>query len=250
LFAAAGGVEGWLSAVEQLLLCGLAMVTPGPILELGCFKGKSTTCQLLGRRWAGAAQAHVVVDLFQDHVDYGPGDFEAEFRANVRPNLGQTDLRVLRQSTFEAEPALRELTQEIGEFQGIFVDADHSRAAVLKDAALAARLVTPGGWVAFHDAMRWEGVSQVLPACLATPGLAGFGFAGHYSSILVLQKPVQGGEPTPWARAPAVRRYVAWSHTPFPTILGWTYRGLMRSPLHGVFVKLIRLGQRGAASRH
>jgi predicted O-methyltransferase YrrM len=36
-------------------------------------------------------------------------------------------------------------------FDGAFIDGDHSRLGVLRDAYHASRLVRMGGWLAFHD---------------------------------------------------------------------------------------------------
>src|SRR2546430_726463 len=107
LLATTTAIPGWLNVREQSALYALGKITSGPLLELGCFKGKSTTCLLLARQAANCAGLHVVVDLFKDHLDVGRGDFEMDFRANVKPSLGRTELKVLRMSTFDAAPALR-----------------------------------------------------------------------------------------------------------------------------------------------
>ncbi len=240
-------IQGWLNVSEQAILYALAKTTKGPILEMGCFKGKSTTCILEARNNAGNQSFHVVVDLFRDHLKVGRGDFEGEFRRNIEPSLGKTDLRVLRMSTFDAEPPLSDLIRGLGGFSGIFVDADHAYASVLKDGLLAHKLLQPGGWVAFHDAIRWEGHTAVLPACLDIPEIKNYGFVGIHSSILVLQKPFAGEKLPSWHDTPQIKRFAAWGKNPLSGVLGKFTGLVMGSPAGRIMSKVRRITQRFTA---
>lgn len=230
-------IPGWLNVSEQSVLYSLGKVTPGPILELGCFKGKSTSCFLIARQAARFSTTHVVVDLFKDHLDVGRGDFEADFRNNVKPWLGHTDLKVLRMSTFDVAPVLPETLGSSAAFSGIFVDADHSYDSVLKDGRLAHEMLCPGGWIAFHDAIRWEGTTTVLPACLDIPELGEYGFLGIHSSILLLQKPSPQERFTSWKHTPKIKAYAAWGRSPFARLLSKGTGLVMGSRLGKVFSK-------------
>src|SRR5213594_2308663 len=95
LFQATAPVAGWLHPLEQSLLYWLGKITDGPVLELGCYHGKSTVCLLLGRQSARLTTRHVVVDLFQNYGEV-VSDFEKDFRSNVQPHVGASDLKVLR----------------------------------------------------------------------------------------------------------------------------------------------------------
>lgn len=223
-------VPGWLNVSERSILYSLGKSTDGPILEMGCFKGKSTVCFLMARKAAQFAALHAVVDLFKDHKDTSPGDFEAEFRRNVEPWIGKTDLHVFRISTFEAGQPLRQILGGNPGFSGIFVDADHSYDSVLKDGRLAHELVVPGGWIAFHDAIRWEGITEVLPACLDIPELEPYAFVGTYASILLLQKPSTQEGFESWTQHPKIRRYAAWGKSPFARVLSKGTSVVMGSP--------------------
>ena len=237
LLNSTASIPGWLNVSEQAILYSLGKCTSGPILEMGCFKGKSTTCFLSARAKAGIKETHVVVDVFKDHLDAGRGDFEADFRRNVTPFIGSTDLRVLRMSTFEAGEALRALCRDSNGFSGIFIDADHSYEAVLKDGKLGHDLLRPGGWIAFHDAIRWEGNTSVLPACLDIAELNPYGFVGTYSSILLIQKPSAGESFSSWKETPKIKAYAAWGRSVLASALGKGTGLIMGSPLGKAFSK-------------
>ena len=237
LFRVTDKIPGWLNVSERSIIYSLGKSTDGPVLEMGCFKGKSTTCFLRARKATQVAAHHVVVDLFKDHVDSGPGDFEKEFRSNVEPWIGKTDLHVLRMSTFEAGPPLRKILGAHPGFSGIFVDANHSYNSVLKDALLAHELVIPGGWIAFHDAIRWEGITEVLPACMEIPQLEPYGFVGVYASILLLRKPSRTERFDSWRQHPKIRAYASWGKSRLARVVHKGTSVVMGSPLGKVVSK-------------
>ena len=47
-------------------------------------------------------------------------------------------------------------------FDCIYIDADHSYPAVMDDFRCALPLLSPGGFMLFHDALTWKGVNQAL----------------------------------------------------------------------------------------
>ena len=69
LFRVTGKIPGWLNVSKRSIIYSLGKSTDGPVLEMGCLKGKSTTCFLLARKAAQVAALHVVAALFKDHVD-------------------------------------------------------------------------------------------------------------------------------------------------------------------------------------
>src|SRR5262245_38184934 len=237
-------VEGWLNIRERTLLYSLGKTTQAPILELGCYKGKSTVCFLLGRKRANIKTKHVVIDLFGD---YGgkKEDFEETFRRNVAPWVGETDLHVLRLSTFVSEPVLNPLLKKLGEpsFGGIFIDADHTYASVVKDAHLAHGFVQPNGWLAFHDALKY-GAESVLPACLDCASLEGYKLAGTYPSILLLQKFGANEQALSWKQERRIAAYSRWNKTPLAALVDKTYVLLARSALRKQFLGTIKAFQK------
>lgn len=47
-------------------------------------------------------------------------------------------------------------------FDFIFIDGEHTYDSVMNNFEIARSLITPGGCIAFHDALSWEGVSKAL----------------------------------------------------------------------------------------
>jgi predicted O-methyltransferase YrrM len=233
LFQATAPVAGWLHPREQSLLYWLGKITDGPVLELGCYHGKSTVCLFLGRQSAHGATTHVVVDLFQDYIGV-ISDFEADFRRNVQPYVAANDLKVLRMSTFEAGPSLNKIIQGSAGFSGIFIDADHHYASVVKDAQLASSLLAPGGWMAFHDAFK-PYTSEVMPGCRATGAIDGFKYIGAHHSIMLLQRPVAGERVESWKEAARIRRHAREKKL---------YLALAHSPLRKLLFAAVRMAQR------
>jgi hypothetical protein len=50
----------------------------------------------------------------------------------------------------------------------VFLDGDHSEAAVRADFALVKDWLGPGGTIAFHDSIYFEGVGRVIGECLSS----------------------------------------------------------------------------------
>jgi predicted O-methyltransferase YrrM len=67
-------------------------------------------------------------------------------------------------------------------FDFIFIDGDHSEEGALSDFTEAAKVLTPGGCIAFHDAISWPSVSSAIRkialryGLTATVGIRGSAF--------------------------------------------------------------------------
>ncbi|BCJ33866.1 hypothetical protein Athai_13690 [Actinocatenispora thailandica] len=118
----------------------LAGVAGLRILEVGCFEGRST-CWLLRELLTGEGSSVVCVDPFIAY-DGQEGNFDYNMRAT-----GQAH-RVVK---------LRGPSQQVLQFLDpqtfdlIYVDGSHAGLDVVQDAALAWKLLKPGGFVVFDD---------------------------------------------------------------------------------------------------
>jgi len=123
------------------------------VLEIGSFEGRSTTWFL--REILTGEGSHIVC---VDHFDAYEGH-EANFDHNIRAT-GQAH-RVLK---------LRGLSQQVMRFlepaayDFVYVDGDHRNLEVVQDAALAWKLLKPGGIAVFDD---YEAAS--LPGTVSHP---------------------------------------------------------------------------------
>lgn len=139
-------MEGWLSDKEADLLFRLASQCKGKgaIVEIGSWKGKSTTCLSLGSK-AGAGTPITAIDPHTGSSEHGDVDTYAEFLHNIDRN-GITDM---------VEP-IREYSQNVGKewdkpVELLWIDGAHEYEYVLQDLEIWEQFLIDGGVIAFHD---------------------------------------------------------------------------------------------------
>jgi hypothetical protein len=131
-------IPGWLRPGDADKLWELAGSANGPILEIGCHKGKSAVLMALAARDAGRDTSLYTLDVDRDLLDearghalaHGVGDRIELFRGTAGAFAG-------------AYPQLRPALT--------FVDGDHRREGVERDLRVLAGLVPDGGLLLFHD---------------------------------------------------------------------------------------------------
>jgi predicted O-methyltransferase YrrM len=131
-------IPGWLRSEDALKLYELAYYAPGPILEIGTYRGKSGTLMAMAARDAGRSTLVVSVD-----VDLS-GLREAAAAAAAK---GVRDRLLLVRGSAEAFFASN------GGFRPslVFLDADHSEGAVARDLRTLEPHVPRGGLLLLHD---------------------------------------------------------------------------------------------------
>lgn len=153
--------EGWLSDSEAWLLFNLAKNCPPGrvIVEIGSYKGKSTTCLALGSRCG----ANVPVYAIDPHtgspehiVKQGKVETFRTFEANIS-KAGISDL--VRPIVKFSHDALADVKEPIGL---LFVDGAHEYEAVTTDYQLWFPKLAAEGVIAFHDAIWWDGVAKAV----------------------------------------------------------------------------------------
>ena len=130
-------VPGLLRPEDEEKLYELAAETGGPILEIGTYRGRSTTIMALGAR-SGAGALLVSVDV-------DPAAQRAASAALVSHGVGERVL-LIRGSSAAALRRLRGLRPAL-----TFVDGDHSAAGVRRDLEVLERVVPHDGLLLFHD---------------------------------------------------------------------------------------------------
>ena len=133
-------IAGWLQIDDALKLYELAYFTTGDVLELGTYQGLSASFMALALLNAGGG--------FQcDSIELDPrqSDFAYE-------NLDQRDLNcVVRLHVGDGAAVCRKLIA-LGKTYGLaFVDHSHGFEDVLAANELIKSLITPGGYLVFHD---------------------------------------------------------------------------------------------------
>ena len=74
---AVGKIPGWLSLQEAALLYDLAVDSPGPIVEIGSYQGRSTAALSLGSK-AGQQQTVYAIDSFLPVLQTSTGKWSNE----------------------------------------------------------------------------------------------------------------------------------------------------------------------------
>lgn len=133
-------VPGWLGPSEGEALADLAR--DRTVLEIGSFLGRSTAALASTARRVWAVDWHFKdrCTASVDVQDTLPG-----LRRNLT-DCGLADKVIIL-------CGLVDDVQEhlVGPFDLVFIDGAHDAKSVARDAALARRVVAPGGVVAFHD---------------------------------------------------------------------------------------------------
>lgn len=156
-------VEGWMAESELLYLASLAEKSQR-ILEVGSWKGRSTSClaaNTLGRGFV------IAVDTWQGSVEHQPelkgkptSGLWFAFMANVSrfDNVWPLPMNSLSAAqVISLSPILFDL---------IFIDASHDHESVKADIQAWLPLLAPSGVLCGHDAFRWgvkAAVKQLVP---------------------------------------------------------------------------------------
>lgn len=152
-------IPGFLGHIEGYALYLFAKDGPGDgeIVEIGSFKGKSTSYLAFGAQQAGRGRV-TAIDHFQGSLEHQQGQsaevkeivekgsYYEEFLANIRRGGLLDQVRPVAASSEDAEQGWRNRPIRL-----LFIDADHTYAGVKRDFELWSRHVPVGGIVAFHD---------------------------------------------------------------------------------------------------
>jgi len=163
-------VSGMCDARGEIeVLSGLvrSLTVPGPVVEIGCFAGRSSLalalpCQATNRKFIGIDPW---VDMPGIHSE-GMDSVHDEFLANMENAglvLGQ-DFEVYRE---RSEDALQHFQEQ--SLAMVFVDGDHEYEGAKKDLIGYPPMIKPGGILVCHDCGqgRWPGVEVAWREVLA-----------------------------------------------------------------------------------
>jgi hypothetical protein len=167
-------VRGWLTEPEGRLLADYAEAKH--CLEIGAYAGRSTICM------AQVAASLHVIDPLDGRATREPCDLSREIVANMhRYGVGAC---IHAGTTEEIAPDLPDRA-----FQFIFIDGDHSQAAVRKDIEEALRVLAPGGLLAFHD---YESLQDPAVTVEVNRLVRSGGKIIDRAGVLVIVRPAEG----------------------------------------------------------
>jgi hypothetical protein len=134
------GIDGWLLPADALKLYELAYFCRGDCLELGTFRGLSTSVILRGSNAAGLANRILSIDLDPNAPEAGRTSL-----ANIPGNE-----RVLFVHT-SGDEALATFTRERRRFSFCFIDHSHRYEHVRSACETLPAVMRRGGFCLFHD---------------------------------------------------------------------------------------------------
>ena len=139
-------VEGWLSDAQGRALFFAAAETDGrgAIVEIGSWKGRSTTWLASGAHLAG--RRVYAIDPHRRSREYPGAETLDEFLGTLARNGLAAVVEPLVMTSEEAASRIE------GPVELLFIDGDHSYEAVRRDAELWLPRLIEGGTVMFHDA--------------------------------------------------------------------------------------------------
>ena len=146
-------VEGMVSDAEIVGLMELAAEVPADacILEIGSYRGRSTSALALGAKGAPvyAVEPHESFEGIYGG-QFGPADRRAFFKNLLRVGV----VEKVRLVNLSSEVACQGWTRPIGL---LWIDGDHTLDGVRRDFDSWEHFLQPGGVVAFHDALDPDG---------------------------------------------------------------------------------------------
>lgn len=165
-------VEGWFNMEKEYLELLEQCPENGIFVELGCFKGKSTSFIVTEIVNKGKLVKYYTVDSFEGHTDSndnkeveaykGISDIEIDFDRNTKHLEGK--FQKIKSLSHEAANLFEDNSVDI-----CFIDAGHSYEAVKKDIESWLPKMKKGGIISGHDYNAWEGVNKAVNEVLGTP---------------------------------------------------------------------------------
>jgi predicted O-methyltransferase YrrM len=149
---ALSGMPEWNSepSVSEFLGELAFRLRPRTIVEIGCFVGWTSAHFALGLRAAGTSGRLWCVDS------------DPRFLAAARDNLSRHGVgsNVEFVNGFSLDPAV--LNTLPGEIDLLFIDASHDYDETKRELAVYVPRLSPGGMVALHDSVSWNGVRRAV----------------------------------------------------------------------------------------
>ena len=147
------GIPGMITMEEADFLYRLAAsVSTGCIVEVGSYRGRSTTALALGAGSSGRQIPVFAVDPHEERTGAMGGQFGAEDRAQFfRSMLSTKCYRIVRLVNLSSETVSPGWSSPVGL---VWLDGDHTHEAVRRDVEAWMPHLVSGGLIAFHDAQK------------------------------------------------------------------------------------------------
>jgi predicted O-methyltransferase YrrM len=142
-------IQGWMTHLELLTLANKAKNCKN-IVEIGCYKGRSTRALVDNCKGTVYAVDPWEEKYYKDPLGqlfHNPNMLVAdEFKYNLQDVLTDGKLIIMKGHSYEVD-----LKHLYGKTDLVFIDGDHTYNGVLFDIALGLKLLRPGGLLMGHD---------------------------------------------------------------------------------------------------
>jgi predicted O-methyltransferase YrrM len=165
-------IEGWFNMETQYLELLNATPEGGTFVELGCYKGKSTSFIGVEIHKQKRDIEFIAIDSFEGATNStdenevkayeGISEIEESYNYNIAP-IGNK-IKTIVSLSHEASKYFEDKSVDV-----LFVDAGHSREAVMNDIEAWLPKMKPNGIMAGHDYTAWEGVNKAVTEVFGTP---------------------------------------------------------------------------------
>jgi predicted O-methyltransferase YrrM len=162
LYKLAGAFEGWLTKKEAALLWMLAKKCSGKgvILEIGSWKGKSTSFLGQGAKGGSGVKVYAVDPHTgtSTHAGSGASSTLSEFKRNIASAEAEDSIVPIVKTSQQAAADFSEPVELC------FIDGNHDFESVQQDITLWFPKIINGGFVAFHDSVTplYPGVAEAV----------------------------------------------------------------------------------------
>lgn len=157
------GVEGWTYLDELWALHEATRRVSGSeplsVVEIGCWKGRSTIALALGVRSRGKGKVYAIDPHTgsKEHIEvYGTVDTFGEFLRNIQKAGIDDVVEPIRSTSHEASLQFQPNSVDV-----LFIDGSHEYEDVLRDIEDWARILADSALVAFNDPL-WPGVYRAI----------------------------------------------------------------------------------------
>lgn len=165
-------IDGWFNMENEYLELLEQCPEGGTFVELGCFKGKSTSfivTEIINR---GRVVDFIAVDSFEGATNSTDNKEVQAYKgiSNIEADFDTNTAHLYR--NFEKIKALSHEAANLFEDNSVdvlFVDAGHSYESVKKDIISWLWKIKKGGIISGHDYNAWEGVNKAVNEILGTP---------------------------------------------------------------------------------
>ncbi len=187
-------VEGWLGPREAYyLFCAAANCRNGVIVEIGAYRGRSTTALFLGSQLGNGIPVYSIDP--HDHFIgpgkgvYGPEDRRAFFEQAIKSGF-YSNVRLINLTSQQASEGWQE---GVGL---LWIDGDHNYQAVKNDVLCWSRFLTPDAIVVLDDvSIDFEGPPKVVDQ------LSACGWSAEFiGSVAAIRPPSVRRLPEGWTR--------------------------------------------------